>query len=458
MRIFKPDVEKMEAEKNVKRLLLTLKYDEDDDVRYRTAEALRKIGWQPKNDEEKVLYDRFLVKNKEWKESIMFRKPEAKETETKSEFHKGEEVLIGELESEAVEPHIQALKDEYKHVRQIKNSGEKCKYTFENGLKCEEKAEQKSEYCILHLDFPENEESLDFFKIKELKENEVMKLKEKKVEEKIKKGDFNFEGVKIIKVDFPKMNIIGNINFRNASILSALVLDSIRFNRKLNGNIMLNGARIRGLYLSKSEIKGNVELRNAKIKGEFRFDEAKIIGNISGDNSEIEDILIFDKAEIDGSLSFVMSKLDTVIFTSATINGDVNFSAAEISKDFFFPWVTIGGDFLVEGTKIKKSATPFNKAEVKGNLIQGEFKVQREGVCQGCGNSSVRSAVTLWLSCPECGMYLGVPQNSIDKQIGVNVACNKCSHILKVPPEVWCSVCKQNLLSNAEQIIKDYNS
>lgn len=40
----KPDVEKMEAEKDVKRLLRTLKYDEDDEVRNRAAEALRKIS------------------------------------------------------------------------------------------------------------------------------------------------------------------------------------------------------------------------------------------------------------------------------------------------------------------------------------------------------------------------------------------------------------------------------
>jgi len=40
----KPDVEKMEAEKDVKRLLRTLKYDEDDDVRNRAAEALKNIS------------------------------------------------------------------------------------------------------------------------------------------------------------------------------------------------------------------------------------------------------------------------------------------------------------------------------------------------------------------------------------------------------------------------------
>ena len=40
----KPDVEKMEADKDVKRLLRTLKYDEDNDVRNRAAEALKNIS------------------------------------------------------------------------------------------------------------------------------------------------------------------------------------------------------------------------------------------------------------------------------------------------------------------------------------------------------------------------------------------------------------------------------
>lgn len=44
MGLLKPDVEKMEAEKDVKRLLRTLKYDEDDDVRNKAAEALRNIS------------------------------------------------------------------------------------------------------------------------------------------------------------------------------------------------------------------------------------------------------------------------------------------------------------------------------------------------------------------------------------------------------------------------------
>lgn len=56
----KPDLEKMEAEKGVKRLLRTLKYYEDYDVRYRATEALRKIGWQPKNDEEEALYNHVM--------------------------------------------------------------------------------------------------------------------------------------------------------------------------------------------------------------------------------------------------------------------------------------------------------------------------------------------------------------------------------------------------------------
>jgi len=56
--VLKPDIEKMEAEKNSKRLFQTLKHDEDPDIRHKAMEALGRIGWQPKNSEEKALIDR----------------------------------------------------------------------------------------------------------------------------------------------------------------------------------------------------------------------------------------------------------------------------------------------------------------------------------------------------------------------------------------------------------------
>jgi HEAT repeat protein len=57
----KPDLEKMEAERDFKRLLRTLKIDEDNNIRYKAAEALIKLGWHPKNTDEKSWYDSALI-------------------------------------------------------------------------------------------------------------------------------------------------------------------------------------------------------------------------------------------------------------------------------------------------------------------------------------------------------------------------------------------------------------
>lgn len=66
-----------------------------------------------------------------------------------------------------------------------------CKYSG-----CKREALSSSEYCALHIDFEEGERLFGEEKLKE--------LKEKAVREKIREGDFNFEGVKLydLKIDF----------------------------------------------------------------------------------------------------------------------------------------------------------------------------------------------------------------------------------------------------------------
>ena len=48
-----------------------------------------------------------------------------------------------------------------------------CEYKFRNGRKCEEKAFEKSKYCILHIELLEDEGSEEFKRINELKEEKV---------------------------------------------------------------------------------------------------------------------------------------------------------------------------------------------------------------------------------------------------------------------------------------------
>ncbi|MDD4898721.1 MAG: hypothetical protein PHY70_04990, partial [Methanocellales archaeon] len=57
-----------------------------------------------------------------------------------------------------------------------------CRYQFCNGNSCDEKPWQSSEFCILHIDLPEDEASEEF--------KEINEAKNRKVEEKLSKEDF----------------------------------------------------------------------------------------------------------------------------------------------------------------------------------------------------------------------------------------------------------------------------
>ena len=74
---------------------------------------------------------------------------------------------------------------EYKFRRKIYGeTGYWLDSEFGIGEPCKEETLPNSDYCILHIDLPEDVESDEFKKINE--------LKEEKVKEKVDKGDFNF--------------------------------------------------------------------------------------------------------------------------------------------------------------------------------------------------------------------------------------------------------------------------
>ena len=66
-----------------------------------------------------------------------------------------------------------------------------------------------SEYCILHIDFPD-EHSKEF--------NEIARCKGEKVKEKIQKKDFNFEGTKLLELDLSETDIDGNVIINDSSV------------------------------------------------------------------------------------------------------------------------------------------------------------------------------------------------------------------------------------------------
>ena len=98
-----------------------------------------------------------------------------------------------------------------------------CEYLFRNGENCEEETFQNSEFCILHINLPEDEASEEFKKINE--------LKKKKVEEKVIKEDFNFEGAKLFEVDFRGMKIKNSLYFSHAVIRKDALFDGAEIGR-----------------------------------------------------------------------------------------------------------------------------------------------------------------------------------------------------------------------------------
>ncbi len=151
-----------------------------------------------------------------------------------------------------------------------------CEYTFRDRERCKEEAMPNSEYCILHVDLPEDEESEEFKRINE--------LKEEKVKEKVDKGDFNFEGAKLLEIDFSGRTIEGSLTFIDAVIEKDAMFEGVNI-----GEL----ARFTG-----AKIIGGVSFKGAKIGRHVRFDGAEIAGYASFERAEIAGYAWFDGAEI----------------------------------------------------------------------------------------------------------------------------------------------------------------
>jgi len=74
MVLFKPNVEKMEAKRDVKGLTKALKHH-DTSIRARSALALERLGWKPKDDAERLNY---LIAKNDWNELAKLAEPTVK--------------------------------------------------------------------------------------------------------------------------------------------------------------------------------------------------------------------------------------------------------------------------------------------------------------------------------------------------------------------------------------------
>ncbi|MDY6864878.1 MAG: potassium channel family protein [Halobacteriota archaeon] len=197
-----------------------------------------------------------------------------------------------------------------------------CQYRFRDGDKCQEEAQPDSEYCILHIDPPEDEDGEEFKILSE--------LKEKKVEEKVGEGDFNFEGAKLIEANFSVITVENDLNFmdgvikRDALFIDATMGRNASFDGiKIGGDAIFADARIgRDLSFSESEIGGLAWFNGARVGGDASFFDSKIGGDLLFIEVKVGGLAWFNRAEVNGDLRFHL----------AEVKGELSFKDAKFKK------------------------------------------------------------------------------------------------------------------------------
>lgn len=224
---------------------------------------------------------------------------------------------------------------------------ETCQYKFSNGKTCPEQALSHSPSCILHIDFPQDEKSEDFNKLK--------KLKQERVREKAAREDFNFEGARLIFVDFSKMKIKGDLNFNDAVI-------------KEDG------------MFRETEIIGYVRFERAALGGSIHFEKSKIVEDALFENARIGKYVRFGESDIGDSIYFTGARIgESAHFEGAKIMEYAWFEEAKIGHQAWFKGAEIGGDVCFERAGVGKDAC-FDDAKV-GDIVRFERAEIEKDVC-----------------------------------------------------------------------------
>ena len=243
-----------------------------------------------------------------------------------------------------------------------------CEYEFHNGEKCKEKTLTNSKYCILHIDFPDDEKGEEF--------KQIADLKHQKIKNKVTKKDFNFEGARLLKVNFSGTEIEGDLNFINAAI------GKRGWSDEENGDVSLEKAQIKGdVLFGGAMLFGCVSGVGAKIGGNIRFD-----GIITGYD------ISFYKANIGGFLAIANSEIGrnffggSVIFNDTRIDAGLGLTGSKIHGDVWFEDAIIGGDvFLFEDVEIAGSLR-FTGTKFQEHWIQELACRKAKGVLERLGD------------------------------------------------------------------------
>ncbi len=230
----------------------------------------------------------------------------------------------------------------------------KCEYAG-----CSEAKFEDKDYCILHLDFPPNDNHADFQRIK--------KLKDKKLEEKTNSDDFNFKGVKLFSVDLNGIKTDKDLIFVHAYILK---------------NFECNHAQIKGdVWLDEIKIGEHCSFEYSKIGGTISFYMSEIGGNIHFDKSKISRYAWFEKFKVHGEVSF----------NNTHVGSSASFKSAKIKENISLYGAQIGGNLWFNNAQIDGDAW-FDLLEIKGGL---NFKNTKFKDLKG-QERAFRSAKIIW--------------------------------------------------------------
>ncbi|MGB3478950.1 MAG: potassium channel family protein [bacterium] len=275
-------------------------------------------------------------------------------------------------------------------------------------------------YCILHIDFPDDQESKEFM--------EMTKQKKAKIAEKIKNSDFDFEGAILYVINFTDLKTdLVIISFLNAKIITdfwcpyaeikgVIVLNKTKIggcvnfnNLKIKGSIQLNGAKIGKdlildnamvngeIWLDNVDIKGKISLRKTKIIGQGIFSkrikireritvvDSKIICNIQLSDATINEGLFSYNSQITGDVLLYFSNVCDITFDHTSIHGNVSFINTVINRYFHFIFTDITGLLNLRNTKFLKPAAQEEacrraklQAETSGNREEEDYYFYRE--------------------------------------------------------------------------------
>ena len=267
-----------------------------------------------------------------------------------------------------------------------------CDFTFINGGKCPEKSIENSNFCIMHINLPENTNSPEYQRLAELKSGEF--------KQRLDSQNYRFEGVILPELTIPEgYEIQETIDFRSSLFLGRLKFNKVLFKK----DAIFMGATFQiGANFFGAIFKGEANFGETTFKYETIFHGATFHGTVNFHGANIQGATLkprallyeeamkeaiwdegyytadFSKVIFLGAADFQYTtfpnKTDFIeaifeweaLFYGATFQKYANFSRAEFWSVAGFIGTKFLGETNFQGAKFKGWTTNFNGATFQG--------------------------------------------------------------------------------------------